>query len=401
VGRLNPLVVTGVGVVSPLGVGFDAFVAALAAHADGMGGEGAFRRHSGVLSADKIPDPVVAEVWGFDPTPFLGSKGLRNHDRLTLFMLVAARLTLEDAGLKRQGAHLHYRPDRIGVCAATAYGSLDSITELVSSSQQDPHFVNPNRFPNTVINSAAAYVSIWEDLRAPNVTVVDGNCGALDAVLTCETHLSNDRADAFVVGGGEVLSDSLYLGFRKLGVLAEGARTCKPGYPESQGMRLGEGAAYFALERVAGQSERGAKSYGRILGYGNTFEPPASEAALVHASQRAVERAIEMALSDAGVAASSIDLVCASASGFAVFDRAELAALRAVLGREVAVTAPKAAYGETFGASGAFGIATALAWFSGVDVALLQPARPPERREHALVIALGFYGNASAVVLAR
>jgi 3-oxoacyl-(acyl-carrier-protein) synthase len=289
----------------------------------------------------------------------------------------------------------------VGVCSATAYGSLDSITELVSTSQQDPHFVNPNRFPNTVINSAAAYISIWEDLRAPNVTVVDGNCGALDAVLTCETHLSNDRADAFVVGGGEVLSDSLYLGFRKLGILAEGARVCRPGYPESQGMRLGEGAAYFALERAAGHSARGARSYGRILGYGNTFEPPSSEAALVHASQRAVERVIEMALADAGIPAASVDLVCSSASGFAVFDRAELAAVRAVLGRDVAVTAPKAAYGETFGAGGAFGIATALAWLSGVEVVLLDGARAPERREHVLVISLGFYGNASAIVLAR
>jgi 3-oxoacyl-(acyl-carrier-protein) synthase len=201
-----------------------------------------------------------------------------------------------------------------------------------------------------------------------------------------------------------VLSDSLYLGFRKLGILAEGARSCRPGYPESQGMRLGEGAAYFVLERelhAAGPPLPSPRRYGRILGYGNTFEPPASEAALVHASQRAVERVIEMALADARVPASSVDMVCSSASGFAVFDRAELCAVRAVLGRDVVVTAPKVAYGETFGAGGAFGIATALAWLSGIDVELLEATRPPERREHVLVISLGFYGNASAVLLAR
>jgi 3-oxoacyl-[acyl-carrier-protein] synthase II len=403
---VKALAVTGVGLVSPLGLGFAAFREALAQRAalgleGGAAADGGFRRQSSVLSPDKIPDPVVAEVWNFDPAPFLGSKGLRNHDRLTLFMLVASRLTLEDAGLKRAGAHLHYGPDRIGVCSATAYGSLDSITELVSASQQDPHFVNPNRFPNTVINSAAAYVSIWEDLRAPNVTVVDGNCGALDAVLTSETHLRNGRADAFLVGGGEVLSDSLYLAFRKLGALAEGSRCYRPGHAESQGMRIGEGAAYFVLERVAGAAARGARSYGRILGYGNTFEPPQSEAALVHASQRAVERVIEMALSDAGLPAAAIDLVCASVSGFAPFDRAELAAVRSVLGREVAVVAPQAWCGETFGAGGAFGIATALAWLDGVEVPALEGASAAARRDHVLVIALGFYGNASAVVVAR
>lgn len=394
---MKPLAITGVGLVSPLGVGFESFAAALGQH--GRDGVDAFKRESSVLSA--VTDPLVAEAWGFDATRYLGNKGLRNHDRLTLMMLVAARLALQDAGLKRDGQHVGYGPDRIGVCSATAYGSLDSIAELISASREDPHFVNPNRFPNTVINSAAAYVSIWEDLRAPNVTVVDGNCGALDAVLTSETHLSNGRADAFVVGGTETLSDPLYLAFRKLGVLADGEACYRPGAVESQGMRLGEGAAYFVLEPSAGAAARGARHYGRVLGYGNTFEPPQSEAVLVHASQRAVERAIEMALQDAGVVAGEIDLVCASANGFARFDRAELAALRAVLGPEVAVSAPKAVFGETFGASGAFGMSCALAALSGAPLATLPGAVPKARVERVLVVALGFYGNAAAVVIAR
>src|SRR5688572_581591 len=121
---MKSLAITGIGLVSPIGVGFAAFCEALAARRD------AFRRESKVLAAATIPDPVVAEVWDFDPTPFLGSKGLRNHDRLTLFMLVAAKQALEDAGLKRAGAHAVYPADRVGVCSATAYGSLDSINEL-------------------------------------------------------------------------------------------------------------------------------------------------------------------------------------------------------------------------------------------------------------------------------
>jgi 3-oxoacyl-(acyl-carrier-protein) synthase len=391
------LAITGAGLVSPLGIGLQEFSRAIAAA--GSAGSDAFRRESSVLSP-AVGEPLVAQAWGFDPTVYLGSKGLRNHDRLTLMMLVAARLALQDAGLKRDGKHVAYAPDRVGVCSATAYGSLESITELIAASRQDPHFVNPNRFPNTVINSAAAYVAIWEDLRAPNITVVDGNCGALDAVLASATHLSNGRGDAFVVGGTEVLSDSLYLAFRKLGVLAEGDARFKPGAVDSQGTRLGEGGAYFVIEPDAAARARGARRYARVRGYGNTFEPPRSEAVLVHASERALERAIEMALRDAKLDASAIDLVCSSVSGFAAFDRAELAAIRSTLGPDVAIAAPKASLGETFGAGGAFGIATALAALGGAGLATLdRPA--PSQIEHVLVLSLGFYGNAAALVISR
>jgi 3-oxoacyl-[acyl-carrier-protein] synthase II len=317
---VRPLAVTGVGVVSPLGLGFAAVRAALDGHQ--TLGQSAFRSSTSVMSKEKIPDPMVAEVWDFDPTPFLGSKGLRNHDRFTLMLLVAAKQALEDAGLKKDGNHVVYPAERVGICSATAYGALDSINELVEVSElQDPRFLNPSRFPNTVINSAAGYVSIWEDLRAPNVTVVDGNCGALDAVLTCETHLCNGRADAFIVGGGEVLSEPLYLAFRKLDALADRGRIYAPGHASGQGMRLGEAATYLTIERQAEAERRGARVYGRILGYGNTFEPPDSEAQLVHASERSIERAVRMAIEDAGVATDSIDLVCASANGMAPFDR--------------------------------------------------------------------------------
>jgi 3-oxoacyl-(acyl-carrier-protein) synthase len=395
---VRPLAVTGVGVVSPLGLGFPAVRAAL----DGYEtlGQSAFRGSTSLMSQEKIPDPMVAEVRDFDPTPFLGSKGLRNHDRFTLMLLVAAKQALEDAGLKREGNHVVHPAERVGVCSATAYGALDSINELVEVSElQDPRFLNPNRFPNTVINSAGGYVSIWEDLRAPNITVVDGNCGALDALLTCETHLCNGRADAFIVGGGEVLSEPLYLAFRKLDALADRGRAYAPGHASGQGMRMGEAAAYLAIERQADAERRGARVYGRILGYGNTFEPPDSEAQLVHASERSIERAVRMAIEDAGLSPASIDLVCASADGMAPFDRAELAALERVLGADVAVAAPKALYGETFGAGGALGVVCALAWLDGAAVGPIVRGALAGKPRCVLVVTVGFYGNASALVV--
>jgi 3-oxoacyl-(acyl-carrier-protein) synthase len=397
---VEALAITGLGVVSPIGIGRERFVRALADYQAAR--TAAFAKTPEVLKPELIPNAVAAEVWGFDATEYLGKKGLRNFDRLTRFLIVAAKSALEDAGLKKDGVHLSIQGDRVGVCSATAYGSLDSITELMMVSElEDARYLNPNRFPNTVINAAAAYVSIWEDLRAPNTTVVDGNCGALDAVLTCETHLINGRADAFLVGGGEILSEPLYLAFRRLGVLAEGAAVYAPGQPDSAGMRLGEGAAYLCIERVDEAKARGAAIRGEIVGYGNAFEPPASEAVLVYASQVAIERAIRMALQDASLKPSDIDAVCVSANGMQAFDRAELDAVSNVLGTDVARVASKSIFGESLGASGALGMATVLAWFEGAKPGPVIGGSLRGQPSCALVITVGFYGNASAVIMRR
>lgn len=399
---MKPLAITGVGVVSPIGIGRAQWRAALndpasAAHK-------AFSGTPTVLSPEKVPNALAAEVWGFDPALTLGDKGLRNFDRLTKLMIVAAKEALEDSGLKRDGAHVVTTGDRVGVAVATAYGSLDVMTELnLVAELEDPRFLNPNRFPNTVANSSAGYVAIWEDLRAPNVTVVDGNCGALDAVLAAETHLACRRADAFIVGGGEVLSEPLFLAFRKLGLLAEAGDNCQPGYGESVGVRLAEGAAFLCVENLAMAEQRKARVLAEIVGYGSAFEPPSSEALVVNASADAVTRAIDLALADAGLNASDIDVVSSGVSGLPQFDRVELSALKARFGEQIAIVAPKAIYGESLGAGGAFAMAQVIEWFDGAPVAPLingmVNGSTKGTPRHVLVSTVGFYGNVSAVVL--
>jgi 3-oxoacyl-[acyl-carrier-protein] synthase II len=395
--------ITGVGIVSPLGVGYETFRAALAAWAreprDLFGG------HESLLDPNKIVQPMAAECLDFDPKVHLGDKGLRNFDRLTKLLIVSGKLALADAGLKIDGVH-QIPPDRIGVCSATAYGSLEAITEAVQVTElEDPRFLNPNRFPNTVANAAAGYVGIWEDLRAPNVTVVDGNCGSLDAVLSGATHLLNARADAFLVGGGEALSEILYAAFRKLSVLADGERKFAPGHADSQGMRLGEGAAYFCLEQSGFARARGARIYGEVVGYGNAFEAPSSEALIVHVSSDATARAIRAALSEAELTPQDIDVIAGSHSGIAAFDAAEQAGIRAVFqtnGQTLPpIAAPKAILGETCGAGGAMAITCALSWLSGVPVAPLIEGQVHGPIRHVLVVAVGYYGNASALIVRK
>jgi 3-oxoacyl-[acyl-carrier-protein] synthase II len=391
-----PLAVTGMGIVSPLGIGREAWQTALAT----KDAPSVFTDKSKILSATQISHACVAELQEFSPQDLLGDKGLRNLDRLTKLLIVAARLALVDAGIKREGQFVALSSQQVGLCSSTAYGSLEAITELkLVAELEDPRYLNPARFPNTVINAAAGYVSIWEDLRAPNVTLVNGNCGALDAVLSAETHLHRRRGDAFLIGGGEALSDALYLAFEMLGVIASADQPCSPGLDQSQGMRLGEGAAYLCIERDHEAHARGAHVHGRVLGYGTAFEVPQSEAEIVHFSSVAIERAICAALEDAGLKPSDIDLVCTSMSGIAAMDQAEFDALSHVFGNQPWVLAPKQRWGETLGASGAFGMAAALSWLSGTPLSTPIREGSTTRLRHAVVTAVGYYGNVSAVVL--
>lgn len=385
---MTPLAITGLGVVGPLGVGAAAWNAALADPA------AAKKRAFGTptaFDAAKVPGAWAAEAWGFDAKDYLGNKGIRNFDRLTRMMVVAGKHALEDAGLKREGVFAPYPPDRVGICSSTAYGSLDAITELnLVAELEDPRYINPARFPNTVVNAASGYVSIWEDLRGPNVTIVNGNCGSLDTVLSAATHLQHRRADSLLVGGGEVLTDALYLAFRRLGVIAaEG---------EPHRLVVGEGAAYAVVERAPDAARRGARVLASLAGYGTAFDPPGSDALLVHAAPDAMRRAIVTALADAGVAHRDVDLVLAPDSGFDRYDAAGRAGIEAAVGPKVRTVEPKAFVGESFGAAGAFGIAAALAWMGALPADGSLGTEPPEV---VVVTAMGFYGNASAVVLTR
>jgi 3-oxoacyl-[acyl-carrier-protein] synthase II len=296
---------------------------------------------------------------------------------------------LHDAGFKRDNAFVQGSAERTGLCCSNAYGSLEAIVELDRVAVfEDARYINPAKFPNTVANSAAGYVSIWEDLRALNVAVSDGNCGALDTVACADVFLESGRADALLVGGGEAMSEPLFVAFRSLGALGPLAR-------------LGEAAVLFAMEPTEHAQARGARVLAEVTGYGTAFVPPAGESPLIHASKEALERACRAALEDAGIEAKDVDIIASGVSGLRTFDEAETEALAAVFGKDAPVAAPKHVFGETLGAGGGMGMASALAWLEGGAPRPMISGRAPTSPRIALVTSMGFYGNASAVVLRR
>jgi 3-oxoacyl-(acyl-carrier-protein) synthase len=309
---------------------------------------------------------------------------------------------LHDAGFKKDNQWVALAPDRVGVCCSNAYGSLEAITELDRVAKlEDARYINPAKFPNTVSNSASGYVSIWEDLRALNVSVSDGNCGGLDAVACADIFLETARADAIITGGGEAMSEALFLAFQKLGVLGPVTQSADrtTNGTATNDTRLGEGAAFLALEVPEVARARGARVLGQIVGYGTSFVAP-EESGLVFASREAMSRAITSALADAQLGPGDVDLVVSSVAGLPQFDDEELAAIRDVL-RDAAVVAPKLALGETLGAGGTIGMAATLAWLGGAPVApdLVVGGTLSRAVRNVVVTTLGYYGNASAVVM--
>jgi 3-oxoacyl-[acyl-carrier-protein] synthase II len=372
---VRPRAITGAGVVSPLGVGRQAFAAGLQA---------------GVRAETKDGQVLVPD---FDAAKYLGDKGLRSLDRLTKMLVVATRLALHDAQLKRDGAWAALSPEQVGLVVSNAYGSLEATVELDRiATLEDARYINPSRFPLTVSNSAAGYASIWEELRALNVSVSDGNCGALDAVACADVFLEQGRAAALLVGGAEAASEALLLAFQKLEAVGGAAS-------------LGEGAALVAVELPEAAKARGAPILGEIAGYGTAFEPPDRDTTLVHGSPEALARAISDALADAGASAKDVDLVVSGVSGLRLFDEAELSAIGRAFGEDTCVLAPKLALGETLGAGGAMGMITALSAFAAPAQAQ-SPASALRVRgslrtgpRTALVTCMGYYGNASALVM--
>jgi len=399
---LRAHVVSGIGVASALGVGRAAFFEAMRAGTRPSLNDGPTETFDASKYAQGMSGVRIAEVRGFDATKYLGDKGLRSLDRLTKLLVVAARLALHDARLKKDGAWPASDgaekpwPDRVGLVVSNAYGSLEAISELHRVALlEDARYINPSRFPLTVSNSAAGYASIWEDLRAVNVTVSDGNCGALDAVACADVLLDNERADALLVGGAEAMSEALFVALYRLGAMGSPAGK----QALSAGACIGEGAALLVLETPEAARARNADRLAEVVGYGTAFETPEREAALVYAAPQALGRAIATALADAGVEGRDIDVVVCGASGLRTFDEAELLAIRRSVGDDACVVAPKLAFGETLGAGGAMGMIAAIAYLrEGARAYVVRGALRGEVRT-ALVTSMGYYGNASALVM--
>ena len=345
--------ITGIGPITAIGTGRDAFRAGLRAGV------------SPVKRIDRFdPSPfrsqVAAQVDDFDPAAWMPPKTARQLDRFSQFGLVAGRLALDDAGL-RPGEAGGAAANRIGIYLGSALGGI-----VYAEEQHERYLergikaVAPNLALAVFGGAAPANLGIALDVRGPILSTANSCASGAVAIGEALGAIRAGDIDAAIAGGVEVSLSPLAFGaFDIIRALSAGrnddpAHACRPFDAGRDGFVMGEGATLLVLEAEDVARARGAEPYAEVMGYAATSD--AFHMVQPRADGREAGRAASEAMADAGVAPEEIDWVSAHASSTPLGDIAEARAIALALGERAAtvpVSGTKALYGHPLGASGA------------------------------------------------
>ncbi|MEU1175491.1 ketosynthase chain-length factor [Streptomyces microflavus] len=394
-------VVTGLGITAPNGLGAEAYWDAVRVGKSGIGRITRF-------DPSQYPARLAGEVPGFTASEHLPSRLMAQTDHMTRLALVATDWALADAGVVPADLPAY----SMGVVTASSSGGFEfGQGELQKLWAEGSQYVSAYQSFAWFYAVNSGQISIRNGMKGPSGVVVSDQAGGLDALAQARRQIRK--------GTSLVVSGSVDASICPWGWVAQlaGGRLATGDDPDSAyvpfdaaaaGHVPGEGGAILIMEDEAAARERGATVYGHIAGYGSTFDPAPGSG-----RPPGLHKAIELALSDAGLAAADIDVVFADAAAVPELDRAEAEALNAVFGpRGVPVTAPKTMTGRLYSGAAPLDVATAfLAMREGLvpatvnvepdpahqlDLITGQPRVLPVR--NALVLARGHGGFNSAVV---
>ncbi len=412
--RLRRVVVTGLGLVSPLGVGHrDNWEAALA-------GRGAAAPITG-FDPSRLPTHFACEATAFRPDDFMDRRNARRMDRFSQFAVAAARLALDDAGLDAAPIR-----DRAGVYVGSGIGGLPTFvqqTEVLL--ERGPDRLSALFIPMMIPNMAAAQISMTLGLRGPLLATVSACATSNHAIGEAFDAIRLGRADVIIAGGAEATVNEIGMGaFNAMRALStrndDPATASRPFDAGRDGFVMGEAGAVLVLEEEGHARARGAAVYAELRGYGLTGD--AHHLTEPDPTGVAPAAAVAMALRDAGIAPEEIGYVNAHATSTPVGDPNEVRVIRAALGDDHAagcmVSSTKSMTGHCLGAAGGVEAAfTALTLATGdvpptINLHELDPecagvdhvanvARRGVDVRVALSNAFGFGGHNAAIVLAR
>jgi 3-oxoacyl-[acyl-carrier-protein] synthase II len=352
--RHRRVVVTGIGCVSPLGLGFESSWQNAVAGRSGVAELGG--SELGSEDAQQLPVRIAARIREPLPLDDVPPKERRRIDRVCQLAWVAARESLADAELGPGSAD----PDRVGVSIGSAIGGIGTILEnhraLLAGG---PRRVSPFLVPMSIANLPSGFVAIRRGLRGPNLCQATACATGAHAIGEAARTVASGAADAMLAGGSEAAINPLVMaGFSNMQALSrhrgDPARASRPFDQERDGFVIGEGAGVLVLEALDHALARGARIRAEVLGYG-------AGADAVHVAQpdlegHGAERCMRLALADAGVGPGALDWINAHATSTPTGDRAEARAIQRLLGDHAPhgpVSATKSMTGHLLGAAGA------------------------------------------------
>lgn len=344
--------ITGIGVITAVGTGVEAFRAGLRAGASRV-------RRIDRFDPSPFRSQVAAQVDDFDPVAWMPPKAARQLDRFSQFGLVAGRLALEDAGLA-PGVAGAAAPERIGIYLGSALGGIAYAEEQHTRFlDRGIRSVAPNLALAVFGGAAPANLGIALGVHGPILSTANSCASGAVALGEALGDLRDGRIDAAIAGGCEIpLSPLAFGAFDIIRALSSGRNddadhAARPFDSGRDGFVMGEGAAFLVLEAADIARARGVTPYAALLGYGATSDGHHMVQPREDGSEAA--RAATIALADAGVEADEIDYVNAHASSTPIGDLAEARAIALALGPRAAtvpVSGTKALYGHPLGASG-------------------------------------------------
>jgi 3-oxoacyl-[acyl-carrier-protein] synthase II len=345
--------ITGIGLITPIGTGVDAFRKGLRAACSPV-------KRIDRFDASPFRSQVAAQVDDFDPLAWMPPKTARQLDRFSQFGLVTGQLALQDARLT-PGADGAAAPERIGIYLGSALGGIayaeDQHTRYLGRGIRQ---VAPNLALAVFGGAAPANLGIALDVRGPILSTANSCASGAVALGEALGDLREGRVDAAIAGGCEIpLSPLAFGAFDIIRALSAGhnddpGQAARPFDRARDGFVMGEGAALLVLEDAAAAEARGAVPYAELMGYGATSD--AHHMVQPREDGREAARAATIALADAAVDPSEIEYVNAHASSTPLGDIAEARAISTALGARAAtvpVSGTKAFYGHPLGASGA------------------------------------------------
>jgi 3-oxoacyl-[acyl-carrier-protein] synthase II len=406
------VVVTGIGAVTPVGVGAKAYWDAITAGRSGVG-------PLTLVDPEPLPSKVAAECLDFDPAASLGPKEAKRLDRSTQFALTSAREAWEDARI--EGA---VDKDETGVVFATGIGGISSLlaSEKVLHTK-GPNRVSPFTVPQLMPNAAAGQIAMKLGLRGPNFCTTTACAASNHAIGLAFQAIRHGEAVAMIAGGSEsAFVDIALVAFAQMTALStkyndRPEEASRPFDALRNGFVMGEGAGALILEERDHALRRGAQVHAELIGFGQSADAFHVTAPSEDGSGAAL--AINRALRSAGLEPQAIGYINAHGTSTPAGDASETKAIRLAFGDHadrLAVSSTKSMIGHLFGAAGAVeGVATVLAVRDGIlpptinqtdpDPACDLDYVPNKARKAAVEVAIsngfGFGGHNAVVVFRR
>jgi len=405
------VVITGLGIVSPLGIDLATSWDGIVSGRSGIGPITHF-------DVSAFPTRIAGEVKGFDPAAWIAPKDIKKMDPFVHYGVAAAQMAIQDAGLDIQAD-----PERIGVAIGAGIGGLAGIEETTLKYQQGgPRKISPFYVPSTIINMISGQVSIMTGARGPNIAAVTACTTATHNIGLAMRMIQYGEADAMIAGGAEFATTPTALGgFAAMKALStrndEPTKASRPWDKDRDGFVMGDGSGVLVLEEYERAKARGARIYCELAGFGMSGD--AYHMTAPSESGEGAARCMRNAIRDAGIEADEIGYINAHGTSTPAGDLAETMAVKAALGEhayKTMVSSTKSMTGHLLGAAGGVeAVFSAMALHTGVIPPTINLDNPSEgcdldyvphvAREAKVDIALsnsfGFGGTNGTLVFRR